>query len=152
MITWQALNFDQLTLTQLYQILKLRQDIFIVEQTCPYPDIDDHDLHCQHLFATENDQVIAYTRLLPKGLAHPDYTAIGRVVISEQARGRKLGYELMQRSIDEVRRNNPDVSIKIGAQQHLENFYSKLGFSTISEMYLEDDIPHIDMLLNAENK
>jgi ElaA protein len=148
MIHWHVLDFHQLSIDQLYQIMKLRQDIFVVEQTCPYPDMDGLDPQCKHLFAIENDQVIATTRLLPKGLAHPDYAAIGRVVIAEQARGRQLGYELMQRSIDAIRDEHPKVTIKIGAQQHLEGFYNKLGFNTISEMYLEDDIPHIDMLLS----
>lgn len=156
MINWQVLAFNQLSLEQLYQIIKLRVDIFVVEQDCPYSDLDNLDQQCRHLFATENNQVLAYTRLIPPGLVHKgsllsNQAAIGRVVISEPARGRKLGYELMQRSIDAVWEETPNIPIKIGAQQHLENFYSKLGFKTISDMYLEDDIPHIDMLLDPEN-
>ncbi|GLQ33554.1 GNAT family N-acetyltransferase [Litoribrevibacter albus] len=156
MINWQVLAFNQLSLEQLYQILKLRVDIFVVEQDCPYPDLDNLDQHCRHLFASEGDEILAYTRLIPPGLEHKgsvldQQAAIGRVVVSEKARGRKLGYELMQRSIDAVWEATPAIPIKIGAQQHLEKFYGSLGFKTISEMYLEDGIPHIDMLLDPEN-
>ena len=155
MTHWHVLAFNQLSLEQLYQIIKLRVDIFVVEQNCPYSDLDNLDQHSRHLFATENDQIIAYTRLIPPGVVHKgslleNQAAIGRVVISELARGRKMGYELMQRSINAVWEDTPNIPIKIGAQQHLENFYGKLGFKTISDMYLEDDIPHIDMLLTPE--
>ncbi len=148
MIDWQIVPFEQLTLNQLYAVLKLRQDIFVVEQTCPYHDMDGLDQQCLHLMAYENNQLIAYTRLIPQGIAHQKYSAIGRVVISELARGRKLGFELMEHSIDALREIDATTTIKIGAQQHLEKFYSQVGFKTISDMYLEDDIPHIDMLLS----
>lgn len=150
MIDWQIVPFEQLTLNQLYDVMKLRQDIFVVEQNCPYHDLDNLDQQCEHLMAFEDDQLIAYTRLIPKGIVHQDYSAIGRVIISQKARGRKLGYELMERSIAALRAQYPTVAIKIGAQQHLEDYYTKVGFRTISDMYLEDDIPHIDMLLDDQ--
>ena len=156
MIQWHVLDFNELSLEQLYQIMKLRQDVFVVEQTCIYEDLDNLDQSCRHLFATQakdsgNEEIIAYTRLIPSGLVHKgellsDQAAIGRAIIHESARGQKLGFELMQRSIDAIHELTPGIAIKIGAQQHLENFYGQLGFKTISEMYLEDGIPHIDML------
>ncbi|WP_073584928.1 GNAT family N-acetyltransferase [Vibrio quintilis] len=147
MITWQFLPFSQLTTTQLYQLLKLRVDIFVVEQTCPYPELDDkdHQPGVHHLLGYQDDQLIACARLLPKGLSYPS-VSIGRVAILETKRG-GTGHQLMAQALKHCESLWPGETIEIGAQKHLADFYGKHGFVQTSSMYLEDDIPHIDMKL-----
>ncbi|MFQ3245133.1 MAG: ElaA protein [Arenicella sp.] len=145
-ISWQTHSFENLKTAELFELLMLRQTVFIVEQQCPYPDIDELDFVAMH-FCGRNDhgQLIAYARLLKPGLSYQQ-ASIGRVVVSPSARGLKLGRRLMQAALLEMEKLYPEQAIKIGAQQHLEPFYNQLGFETISAMYLEDDIPHIHML------
>lgn len=147
-MNWQIKTFSELSTEQLYDLLKLRVDVFVVEQECFYPDLDDLDRHPQvrHLFCYENNIMLGYCRLLPPGLVYDDESAIGRVVVSELGRGRKLGYELMERANQQTDALWPEHNCHISAQEHLKNFYQKLGFEQISDMYLEDDIPHIGML------
>ncbi len=148
---WKLVHFNQLSLDELYEVLKLRVDVFVVEQNCPYPELDNKDrlADVKHLsrvqFSTVN--LFAYTRILPAGVSYPE-ASIGRVIIAEQGRGKGIAHALMQRSIDVVKTQWPETSIQIGAQQHLSDFYQQQGFTVNSEMYLEDGIPHIDMLLN----
>ncbi|MCL1047750.1 GNAT family N-acetyltransferase [Shewanella electrodiphila] len=149
-IQWKLLHFNQLSLDELYEILKLRVDVFVVEQNCPYPELDNKDrlADVKHLLGLNSQgELIAYTRILPAGVSYPE-ASIGRVIIAEQGRGKGIAHELMQRSIDVVKTQWPQTSIQIGAQQHLSDFYQQQGFTVNSEMYLEDGIPHIDMLLN----
>jgi ElaA protein len=145
---WQIKTFAQLTTNELYDLLKLRIDIFVVEQTCFYPDLDDHDRHLdtRHLFCYQNGIMTAYLRVLPKGLTYQDYISIGRVVIAPCARGTGLGHELMNVALKECIKYFPEDTVKISAQEHLEKYYNQHGFERVSEMYLEDDIPHIAML------
>ncbi|KDM90368.1 GNAT family N-acetyltransferase [Photobacterium galatheae] len=145
---WQCLGFDQLTTDQLYDILKLRVDVFVVEQNCPYPEIDGHDKvpGVYHVVAYENDTLMAYLRLLPAGLTY-DGVSIGRVITSEAARGRGLGSELLRQGLAYAEQLWPGETIEIGAQSHLQNYYGRFGFTAFSEEYLEDGIPHIDMRL-----
>jgi ElaA protein len=145
---WQAPKFTQLTTNELYDLLKLRIDIFVVEQTCFYPDLDDHDRHpdTRHFFCYQNGQMTAYLRILPKGLTYQDYISIGRVVIAPSARGTGLGHELMKEALTACEKYFPQDTIKISAQEHLEKFYNQHGFERVSDMYLEDDIPHIGMI------
>lgn len=147
-ITWQNKNFSQLNTTELYDLLKLRIDIFVVEQTCFYPDLDDHDRHpkTQHVFCYQDGIMSAYLRILPKGLTYPDYISIGRVVIAPCARGTGLGHELMSVGLAKCRTYFANEKVKISAQEHLEKYYNQHGFERVSDMYLEDDIPHIAML------
>ncbi|MBL4910721.1 MAG: GNAT family N-acetyltransferase [Alteromonadaceae bacterium] len=151
-ILWQNKTFAQLTTNELYDILKLRVDIFVVEQTCYYPELDDHDRHHDtlHIFYYQNDKIQAYLRLLPKGLTYADHISIGRVAVAEPARGSGLGHELMQQALTVCQNSYPQQAIKISAQQHLESFYQQHGFHTVSKMYLEDNIPHISMLRSAQ--
>lgn len=145
-INWQTHSFEDLKTTELFELLMLRQAVFVVEQQCPYPDIDELDLVSMHLCGhNESGELIAYARLLKPGLSYQQ-ASIGRVVVSPIARGLNLGKTLMQTALLEVEKLYPGQAIKIGAQQHLEKFYNELGFETISDMYLEDDIPHIYML------
>jgi len=149
---WQCKKFSALTLNQLYDALKLRIDIFVVEQTCFYPDLDGNrdllDRHPQtlHLLGYQDDQLVAYLRILPKGQSYPDNISIGRVAIAMKARGGGLGHELLHQALQLCQQHFPHEQIKISAQQHLKSYYQKHGFTQVSEMYLEDGIPHIGML------
>lgn len=142
---WTLRSFNQLTLDQLYAILALRTDVFVVEQACPYPEIDGKDPASYHLFAEEAGEIVAYLRILPAGLSYEE-ASIGRVVIRASHRGRGLGRPMMQEAIDYIVQDLQESQIKIGAQAHLEDFYRSLGFELASEVYLEDGIPHLDML------
>ncbi|XQW83792.1 GNAT family N-acetyltransferase [Thalassotalea piscium] len=147
-INWQVKRFNQLTTNELYDALKLRIDVFVVEQTCFYPDLDDLDRDTQtlHLFAYQNDKMAAYLRILAKGVCYPDYIAIGRVIVAPQARKGGLGHQLLQQAIITCEQFFPHQNIKISAQEHLENYYQKHGFLRCSDTYLEDGIPHIGMI------
>lgn len=147
-INWQSKTFAELNTNELYDLLKLRIDVFVVEQSCFYPDLDDHDRHpdTRHLFCYRNGVMTGYLRILPKGLTYQDYISIGRVVISPCARGTGLGHQLMIVALADCLQNFPDDTVKISAQEHLEKFYNQHGFERVTEMYLEDDIPHIGML------
>ncbi|WP_394176691.1 GNAT family N-acetyltransferase [Thalassotalea litorea] len=156
-INWQAKHFDQLTASELYQALKLRVDVFVVEQTCYYPELDNRDIDSEviHLLAYDQNgkanasgllPLAAYLRILPPGLCYPGLVAIGRVATDMDYRGKGLGHPLMQEALRLCQQHWPDFSVKISAQEHLEDFYRKHGFVRVSEMYLEDGIPHIEML------
>ncbi|HEM5146149.1 TPA: GNAT family N-acetyltransferase [Streptococcus suis] len=142
---WEIKAFDQLSLQELYGILTLRVDVFVVEQACPYPEVDGKDPNCLHLFGTDEGELVAYLRILPAGLSY-DEVSIGRVVIKSSHRGKGLGRPMMEQAIHFITNEWKERQIKIGAQAHLEKFYSSLGFEPVSEVYLEDDIPHLDML------
>lgn len=147
-IIWNTKTFLQLNTDELYDLLKLRIDIFVVEQTCFYPDLDDHDRHPQtlHLFCYQDGIMTAYLRILPKGLTYTDNISIGRVVVAQSARGTGLGHRLIEIALTECVTFFPNHVIKISAQEHLEKFYNQHNFQRVSEMYLEDGIPHISML------
>lgn len=150
--TWQVKHFDELSLDQLYDLLKLRIDVFVVEQTCYYPDLDgdknllDRDKETLHVLGYQDDTLVAYLRILAKGQSYDDYISIGRVAIAEQARGTGLGHDLMIEALNICQQSFPKQNIKISAQEHLINYYQKHGFEQVSKMYLEDDIPHVAML------
>ncbi|MEW6991112.1 GNAT family N-acetyltransferase [Colwelliaceae bacterium 6441] len=146
---WHIKTFAQLTLDELYDALKLRIDVFVVEQTCYYPDLDNLDRHPDtlHIFSyNENNEMIAYLRILAKGQCYQEYPAIGRVIIAKQARGNGIAHQLIKQAMNTCHRVFPQQVIKISAQEHLEGFYNQHGFTKCSEMYLEDGIPHISML------
>ncbi|NKF51229.1 GNAT family N-acetyltransferase [Shewanella sp. WXL01] len=152
-LTWHNLAFNQLSLDNLYDLLKLRVDVFVVEQNCPYPELDDKDRDSQtrHLFATnELGKIACYSRVLAPGMSYVQ-ASIGRVIVAQDFRGAKLGVPLMQKSIAIALDAWPDAGIQIGAQHAIESFYQELGFVAASEMYLEDDIPHIDMIYQGDN-
>ncbi|WP_299021466.1 GNAT family N-acetyltransferase [uncultured Photobacterium sp.] len=145
---WQCLPFEQLNTHQLYDLLKLRVDVFVVEQNCPYPDLDDNDhlAGTHHLLGYQNDQLVAYLRLLPPGTTYSN-ASIGRVLTAESTRGTGGGHDLIRQGLEHAEQLWPDQTIDIGAQSHLQHYYARYGFETISEEYLEDGIPHIDMRL-----
>lgn len=147
MIEWRIRRFVDLTAEELYDLLQLRCDVFVVEQQCAYPDIDGRDRGATHVLGYSGERLAACSRILPPGLSYPE-ASIGRIATSRGERGRGLGAELVRRSISEARAIHPG-PIKIGAQSYLRTFYSGFGFVPVSDEYLEDGIPHMDMLLDA---
>ncbi len=141
---WLIKPFAELTASELYAILQLRNEVFIIEQNCVYQDLDNKDPHCHHLMGWQGDKLVAYTRLLPTGLAF-DHPSIGRVVSSPAYRGTGAGKELMTRSIDACYALFGKEPIRIGAQLYLKKFYEGFGFQQTSGLYLEDGIEHIEM-------
>ena len=150
MIQWQIKAFSELDSVTLYRLLKLRVDIFVVEQACPYPELDNKDLAAEalHLLGYREQELVAYARILPPGLSYPQ-ASIGRVAVAQVARGGGLARELMARAIAAAQQAWPQAGIQIGAQQYLQRFYQSMGFETVSEVYLEDGIPHLDMVFSA---
>lgn len=148
-IRWYLKAFNALSLEELYQILRLRNEVFIVEQNCPYQDMDNADQKALHLLGLTDEGLAAYTRLFEPGIKF-DMASIGRVVTAPFARGTGSGRLLMEKSIKAVEENWGKVPIKIGAQLYLQKFYESLGFSQFSEMYLEDNIPHIEMVRSQQ--
>ncbi|HEY9258434.1 GNAT family N-acetyltransferase [Chitinophaga sp.] len=143
---WKIKSFEELTTAELYAILRLRSEVFIIEQNCAYQDLDNSDQKALHLMGTaESGQLLAYTRIFAPGIKFTE-ASIGRVVTSPLARGKGAGRELMERSISELQQHYGKIPIKIGAQQYLQRFYTSLGFEQTSDTYLEDGIPHIEML------
>jgi ElaA protein len=148
MVNWTIKRFDELTLDELYNILQLRNEVFIVEQNCVYNDTDGKDGSAWHLMAVENDRLVAYTRILPPGVSYND-PAIGRVVTSSLKRRSGLGRELMKRSIEACEKIFGKTSITLSAQVYLQSFYESFGFFAVGEEYLDDGIPHIEMSRNS---
>lgn len=145
MTHWICSSFDDLSPNQLYDCLRLRSEVFVVEQNCVFLDADNNDQKCYHLLGYQNSQLVACTRLVPPGAIY-DQASIGRVVTSPTVRSSGVGRELMEKSINEVYRLFGQQPIKIGAQLYLKKFYSSFGFEQISDVYLEDGIEHIYML------
>ncbi|NUN99505.1 MAG: GNAT family N-acetyltransferase [Saprospiraceae bacterium] len=142
--------FEELTLHELYELMALRQIVFAVEQNCPYLDADGKDLKCWHLMGRNGEgKLLAVARLLPEGLSYPGYASIGRVASAPEARGTGAGRQLMQAALSEMARLFPGLPIRIGAQQYLIKFYESFGFQVDSEVYLEDGIPHVEMVLGG---
>jgi ElaA protein len=145
-MNWTIKSFSELTTKELYALLQLRSKVFIVEQNCPYQDLDDKDQQALHLYAQDaSGNMLACARLLPAGVSY-DEVSIGRVATDPAARGLGYGRTLMLQAIQHIRTHLDTDRIRISAQQYLEAFYGSLGFTTVSEMYLEDNIPHIEML------
>jgi ElaA protein len=146
MITWICKPFNELTPAALYAVLQLRNEVFVVEQQCVFQDADNKDQLSFHLMGWEGDQLVAYTRLVPPGIAYEE-ASIGRVVTAITARGSGIGRQLMQQSIAACRKLFGNGTIRIGAQLYLKQFYASLGFIPTGGIYPEDGIEHIQMLL-----
>lgn len=143
---WSIKQFNDLSLDELYRILKARVDVFVVEQACAYPEIDNYDQQSLHIFLEDKNELVAYVRILPKKSKYEE-VSIGRVLVNKEYRGRGYAEEIMKKAIDYVFTEWKDDTIKIQAQHYLNKFYSSLGFEQMTDVYLEDDIPHIDMVL-----
>jgi ElaA protein len=139
-------TFSELDTEDLYQILRLRSEVFVVEQDCVYQDIDNKDQNAIHIYYKENDEIVAYTRIFKPGYYYEN-PSIGRVVVSKKNRGKYLGKKVMMDSIEYIKQNIKGEKIELSAQKYLDNFYKDLGFYKIGEDYLEDGIPHQRMIL-----
>jgi len=146
-MTWTLYNsFDEFTPRNLYDVLKLRQDIFIIEQNCIYDDMDGLDAKSRHVLLLDAGNILAgYLRILPPDIKFEEYS-LGRIAVKKDYRGQGLGRKIVQKGIDTVRSSEAR-SIRIEAQAHLEDFYKETGFITVSGIYSVDDIPHLQMIL-----
>ena len=144
--TFDLYQFQQLTNNQLYQALKLRCDVFVVEQGCAYPELDGIDPHCFHVLCYRESELMAYSRIVPPGLLYKE-ASIGRVVTAKGFRGANLGMQLMEQSIAHCQLLFREAPIRIMAQQYLEPFYSALGFTTVSPPFSDFNVKHVYMLL-----
>lgn len=144
-IRWELKKFEELNAHELYAIMQLRNEVFVVEQNCVYQDADGKDQTSWHFMGWLDKALIAYTRILRPGIPYPQ-VSIGRVVSSPAVRGAGIGRELMLQSIRQVKKIFGEVPIKIGAQVYLQKFYTGLGFQQTSDIYIEDGIEHIEMI------
>ena len=138
-------KFSELSIEELYQILRLRSEVFVVEQDCVYQDLDNKDQISVHIFIKEKNEIVAYTRIFKSGDYYKN-PSIGRVVVSKKNRGKELGKKIMISSIDYIQENLKGDKIELSAQKYLDKFYKDLGFYKIGEDYLEDGIPHQRMI------
>ncbi len=138
-------KFEELRLHELYEVLQLRSEVFVVEQDCVYQDIDGKDEKALHVLGYEEEKLVAYTRIFPPGIYFKE-AAIGRVVVRESDRKNKFGHEILKASIEAIENNFQTRNIKLSAQTYLTKFYESHGFTKTGEGYLEDGIPHIAMI------
>lgn len=138
-------TFNELSTIELYRILKARYEVFTVGQKCLYQDCDDKDQGSYHVYIEEDERVVAYLRIVKKGISY-DEVSIGRVMVVESHRNSGLARLIMERAIEFIRNELKEKNIRISAQEYLVNFYKSLGFKQISEVYLEVEIPHVSML------
>ena len=141
--------YTELNLDDFHDIIALRIKIFVIEQDCPYQDLDGNDKLAFNLyFKDEKNQIVAATRILPQNIAY-DEVSIGRVVVDKSSRGTGLGHELMEQSMVFVQSQFGAADVRLSAQKHLENYYEKHGFKSTGKEYLEDGIPHVEMLFKS---
>jgi len=148
-MNWISKPFDELTPHELYAIMQLRNEVFVVEQNCVFQDADNKDQYCHHVMCFENEKLVAYARIVPAGISYVE-TSIGRVVTSPSIRGTGIGSLLLQHTLDTTFSLYGNVRLKIGAQLYLKKFYESFSFKQTSDIYLEDDIQHIEMVLQRE--
>ena len=144
--TWVTKHFSALSVDEVYAMLRLRSDVFVVEQHCIFLDADNNDQKAFHVFGYHNGELIATTRLFDRNIVYTGYQSIGRVANAAKYRGMGIGKKLMQYSIEQCEHLFGKGPIKIGAQLYLKKFYSDLGFVQAGEVYLEDEIDHIPMI------
>lgn len=147
-LNWKYAAFDELNVAELYAIMQLRNEVFVVEQNCVYQDADDKDLKSYHLAGWDGNKLVAYCRILPPGVSYP-HASIGRVVTSPAYRKTGSGRSLMLKAIVKTLSQFTCSKITISAQFYLTKFYESLGFTASGEIYLEDNIPHIEMQYTA---
>jgi len=144
-MTWCIKSFQELTNDELYEILQVRTAIFVVEQKCAYLEVDGKDKLAYHLFKKENEKIIAYLRVLPKGISYRE-ASLGRIIVKQAQRGTGLGRELVARGIDFLENELHEKTIKIQAQSRLQTFYESFGFRPISDIYSDEGLFYVDML------
>ena len=145
MVVYHIKTFSELSVSELYKILKARIDVFIVEQNCPYPELDGYDDKAIHFWAEEDGEILAYCRIFDKNIKYHE-ASIGRVLTTENARGKNLGRQLMKYAVEIIENRFETSEIRISAQDYLLKFYEEFGFGDTGKKYLEDDIPHTEML------
>lgn len=145
---WVLKQFNQLSLDELYGIVQLRLEVFVVEQNCPYQDMDGKDQGAYHLFLKDNDVIVAALRVLPENVAY-DEMAIGRLIVKEAYRGQKIAKAMMEKAIEFITDDLGKDKIRLSGQAYLTDFYIGLGFKKVSEEYLEDGIKHYEFLYEA---
>lgn len=143
-IIWKIKSFEEITTSELYEIIKARVDVFVVEQNCPYPDLDGYDQKAIHLWAEQDNTVLAYCRIFDRGIKYNE-TSIGRVLTSEKGRGKNLGKQLIKYAVETIENRFKTSEVRISAQDYLLKFYSDFGFQDTGKKYLEDNIPHTEM-------
>ncbi|AVM24491.1 GNAT family N-acetyltransferase [Bacillus pumilus] len=143
-VNWTCETFEQLTKEDLYLILMERVNVFVVEQTCPYPEIDHRDQEALHLMAKENGTIVAYCRIFQSGIMY-DEASIGRVLVTQAGRKKGYGKQLLSKALEKLSELG-ETSVKIQAQAYLKSFYESFGFKAVSACYDEDGIPHLDMV------
>lgn len=146
-LRWQLCRLGELSAGQLYAVLAARVAIFVVEQNCPYQDLDGLDVDAEHLIAWSGTEVAGYLRVLAPGTLFDD-PSIGRIITTKPFRGSGLGRDLVAKGLERTRQRYPGKPVRISAQKYLEKFYRDFGFVAVSEPYLEDGIPHVEMLLS----
>lgn len=147
-LNWKVIPYSLLSIEQFYEIIKLRQIVFVVEQDCPYLDADGKDQKSLHVLGYHENSLAAYARLVEPGVSYAE-PSIGRIVSSPNFRKKGMGKELMEVSINELQRHFGPLPIRISGQLYLQKFYEGFGFAKVGEQYLEDNIPHIEMLRPA---
>ncbi len=146
---WLVKDYNGLTKDELYDILKLRSEVFLVEQKCLEPDVDGRDVFCEHMYAIEGDAIVSYMRILPPGLVYRE-PSIGRVLVRRSWRGRGMGRDGLSRAIGYTFTEYGSDAIRISGQAYLLKFYESLGFTATSDIYYEGGIPHYELLLKKE--
>lgn len=143
-VLWKIKTFDEITTQELYSVIKARVNVFVVEQNCPYPDLDDYDQKAVHLWAEKDGEVLAYCRIFDKGIKYEE-TSIGRVITTERGRGKGLGRQLIKHALEVIENRLHQTEVRISAQDYLLRFYSDFGFVDTGKKYLEDNLPHTEM-------
>ncbi len=144
-LNWNLKRFEELTLSEIYEILRLRNEVFVVEQNCAYQDCDGKDINSYHLYSEDNGRIISYLRIIDKGVSYNE-VSIGRVLVRKNYRGKGISRQMMIEAIKFIEQTLNEKEIRIQAQAYLIEFYKSFGFIEISGEYTEDGIPHIDML------
>ncbi|GLI57158.1 acetyltransferase [Propionigenium maris DSM 9537] len=137
-------KFNELTLEELYEIFRLRSEVFVVEQKCIYNDIDGKDMDSLHVMIKDSGRIEAYLRVIKPGVSYEE-CSLGRVLVAKEARGKGLARRIVREGIDCITKGWNERKITIGAQEYLKEFYGSFGFKAVSDMYIEDGIPHLDM-------
>ncbi len=142
---FQIKSFKELTKEELYEILEARIKVFVIEQNCPYQECDSKDQKSFHLYAKDENIIKAYLRIIPAGISYSE-PSVGRVLVNKSFRRSGIGAEMMKKAIEFVKDNFSEDTLRISAQEYILDFYKDLGFEVVSERYLEDDIPHFEMI------